>query len=569
MNDSELLRRYAQTGCEESFTQLVKGYIDFVYSAALRQVGGDAHLAQDVAQSVFVDLAAKARSLSPRTVLSGWLYTSTRYAAAKAVRSDQRWHAREKEATIMQEDSVRDPAEAEWAQLRPLIDQAIHQLKERDRNALLLRYFEGRSLAEVGARLGLSEDAARKQASRALEKLRGLLAKRGITSSASGLAVLLTAQAVSGAPAGIAAHIAGTALASAGTGAGSTFTLFKIITMSKFKAAVLTAVVAATVATPFILQQQTQAKLRTENETLRVQNQQLVDSARQAVERASLPGADAGGSPAAAEQSREVLRLRAEVARLQREGQEARIRTAGDVPAENLDPALQAAFKTWAARATLLKQRAEQMPDKKLPEFRFLTEKDWFDAVKDAPALESDADFRRAMSNLRNSSKSIFGRMLQQALRAYGGANDGQLPTDLAQLKPFLPATVDDSVLARYSLLERGKLPVLPKGQYLVAETAQPVDEEYDTVQRFSLNGINSSTVNRVEEAVKQAGIQFAQANQGMLPTDAAQLAPYLNQPLDPASIQKVLSQIPKGITTLDQLKATGIMDDGGAPRPK
>jgi hypothetical protein len=83
------------------------------------------------------------------------------------------------------------------------------------------------------------------------------------------------------------------------------------------------------------------------------------------------------------------------------------------------------------------------------------------------------------------------------------------------------------------------------------------------------LNGINSSTVNRVEEAVKQAGIQFAQANQGMLPTDAAQLAPYLNQPLDPASIQKVLSQIPKGITTLDQLKATGIMDDGGAPRPK
>ena len=100
MNDSELLRRYAENGCETAFTELVKRHLDLVYSAAMRQVGGDTHLAQDVAQTVFVDLARKAASISARSVLTGWLYTSTRYAAAKIVRAEQRRHAREQEARV-------------------------------------------------------------------------------------------------------------------------------------------------------------------------------------------------------------------------------------------------------------------------------------------------------------------------------------------------------------------------------------------------------------------------------------------------------------------------------------
>src|SRR5215217_491628 len=105
MNDSELLRRYVQERSEAAFTELVNGYVNFVYSAALRQVGGDAHLAQDVTQSVFIDLAARAQALPVRTVLSGWLYTSTRFAAAKAVRTEQRWRLREQKANGMQEIS--------------------------------------------------------------------------------------------------------------------------------------------------------------------------------------------------------------------------------------------------------------------------------------------------------------------------------------------------------------------------------------------------------------------------------------------------------------------------------
>ena len=118
MNDSELLRRYAENGCEAAFTDLVKRHLDLVYSAAMRQVGGDTHLAQDVAQTVFLDLARKAASITPRSVLTGWLYTSTRYAATKVVRGEQRRRAREQEAYTMQELNNTPAGEPQWTDRR-------------------------------------------------------------------------------------------------------------------------------------------------------------------------------------------------------------------------------------------------------------------------------------------------------------------------------------------------------------------------------------------------------------------------------------------------------------------
>lgn len=223
LTDAELLRRYAEDKSEGAFAELVARHVDLVYSAALRQVGGDAHRAQDVAQVVFTALARKAPALTRHPVLTGWLYTATQHAAAKTIRGEARRHAREQEAFAMQttHDSPPrgDTQSVDWQRVRPVLDAAMGELGERDREAVLLRFFARRPFAEIGATLNLSEDAARMRTERALDKLHGLLARRGVTSTSSALAVALSAQAVAAAPAGVAAAVAGAAFTAAGAGA--------------------------------------------------------------------------------------------------------------------------------------------------------------------------------------------------------------------------------------------------------------------------------------------------------------------------------------------------------------
>jgi RNA polymerase sigma factor (sigma-70 family) len=227
--DAELLRHYAATNSEAAFAELVKRHVNLVYSAALRQVNGDAHLAQDVAQTVFTDLARKAASLSRREVLTGWLYTSAHFAAAKIVRTENR--RRDREEKLMREPIHETAPEADWEKLRPMLDAVMHELKAADREAILLRYFENRQFAEVGAKLGLNENAARMRVERALEKLRDILTRRGIA-TATALASVISANAIQIAPANLAATLTTASIATAGTG---TFTLLKIMTMTKLK----------------------------------------------------------------------------------------------------------------------------------------------------------------------------------------------------------------------------------------------------------------------------------------------------------------------------------------------
>ena len=216
MNDeSELLRRYAEEREQAAFAEIVRRHIGLVYHAALRQTG-DASLAEDVTQGVFTDLARKAGALAGRASITGWLYTSTRFAAAKARRGEQRRRAREQEVFAMHDATTGMTAMADWEQLRPVIDEALHALDERDREAVLLRFFEGRSLAEVGAKLAVSEDTARVRVARALDKLAGLLARRGITSTAAALGVAMAGQAGAAVPAGLAVSVAAGALAGVG-----------------------------------------------------------------------------------------------------------------------------------------------------------------------------------------------------------------------------------------------------------------------------------------------------------------------------------------------------------------
>jgi RNA polymerase sigma factor (sigma-70 family) len=307
--DSELLRRFAKTNSEDAFAELVKRHVNLVYSAALRQVGGDAHFAKDVAQTVFADLARKAGSLSRRETLTGWLYTSAHFAAAKIARGENR--RRDREEKFMREPTSETAPDADWDKLRPTLDAAMHELKESDREAVLLRYFENRQFAEVGAKLGLNENAARMRVERALEKLRDIFNKRGIT-TATALASVISANAIQVAPANLAATLTTASIATAGTG---TFTLLKIMTATKLKLA-FGALVVAGAAIVFALQHQAQEKLRAESELLRQQIAQLQTDNESLSNRLPAIGDSKSLSD---EQLNELLTLRGEVTRLRRE----------------------------------------------------------------------------------------------------------------------------------------------------------------------------------------------------------------------------------------------------------
>lgn len=248
--DVELLQRFVRDRAEDAFAELVQRKAGLVYSAALRQVGGDRLLAQEVSQSVFIDLARKAPTLVGRTELSSWLYTSTRFAALNALREKQRRLNREHEAHTMQEIERTDITEANWEQVRPLLDSAICDLPEQDRSAVLMRYFDNLPFCTMGEHLGIGESSARMRAERALEKLRQLLAQKGITSTAAVLALTLSTHAVAAPPAGIALTLTGAALAKStavASGTGVLLKLYKLWALNKISSGI--AVVATVTAT--------------------------------------------------------------------------------------------------------------------------------------------------------------------------------------------------------------------------------------------------------------------------------------------------------------------------------
>src|SRR5882724_6146007 len=123
--DAILLRRFVEDHAEEAFTELVQRHLALVHATALRRVGGDAHLAQDVTQTVFIALARKASALRSHGSLAGWLYLSTHHATAEVVRREQRRKQREAAAHSMHLASTLDDPPVDPASLRPLLDDAL------------------------------------------------------------------------------------------------------------------------------------------------------------------------------------------------------------------------------------------------------------------------------------------------------------------------------------------------------------------------------------------------------------------------------------------------------------
>jgi RNA polymerase sigma factor (sigma-70 family) len=321
-SDLDLLGQYARNRAQDAFTEIVRRHVDLVYSAALRQVRSP-QLAEEVAQSVFTDLARNAGKLKPDTVLTAWLYQVTRRTAIDVVRHESRRQRREQIASEMNAMNATAP---DWTHVEPFLDEAMQTLDDTDRAAVLLRYFENKSLREVGQTLGTSDDTAQKRVSRAVEHLRKFLSQRGVAVGASGLAVLIAANAVQAAPVGVAVTVSAAAvLAGTAVSTSTVIAATKTIVMTTLQKTLITATIAAVVGTG-VYEAHRASTLQGQNQTLQQQQATLTGQIAQLKsdnEGLSNRVAQAGRSPSlSSERLRELLKLRGEVGVLRRQQRE-------------------------------------------------------------------------------------------------------------------------------------------------------------------------------------------------------------------------------------------------------
>ena len=241
-DDIMRLKQYVE-GDESAFAMLVERYVHLVYSIALRQVGNPSH-AEEITQAVFIILAQKAKSLGPRTILSGWLYQTARLAAANFLRSEIRRQKREQEAYM--ESLLNEPTPNPWQQIAPLLDDAMGHLSEKDRNVVVLRFFQNQSAAEIGDALGIDSAAAQKRITRAVGRLREYFAKRSVTHSVELITGAISANSVQAAPVALAKSVTALAIAKGAAASGSTLTLvkgvLKLMAWAKAKTAIVVGV---------------------------------------------------------------------------------------------------------------------------------------------------------------------------------------------------------------------------------------------------------------------------------------------------------------------------------------
>jgi len=536
LTDQQLLGEYANRRSEPAFAELVRRHVDLVYSAAVRMVR-DAHLAEDVTQGVFAALARNARQLAERPVLSGWLHRTAQNLAANTVRSDVRRHAREQEAAAMNELLSGEP-DAAWEDIAPHLDAALGELSEVDRDALLLRYFRRKSAREMAQALGLSEEAAQKRVSRAVERLRECFAKRGVAVGASGLTVVISANAIQASPAGLAAAISTAATAATAM----TATATKAIAMTTLQKALVATVFAATVSTGIYEAHQASA-LRGQVETLEQQQaplaariQELTRDRDETERQLALLNEE---NERLKRNTSELLALRAEVVQL---------RSRAGMAATADDP-MQSAAKSLVERVRILQEKLDATPSAKIPELQLLTAKDWADAARGN--LDTENDFRKAFSTLRDWAVRNFLQSMSSALRKYKQTHNDDVPPELSDLKPFFETSPSDEMLQRYQIVSSKVLPSFTAesegGQEWSVTLKEVIDGDNDVLFGLGRDGGVGGASYRDVDALKVLGpaMRAFEANaptniEGHLRFTPQQLLPYLKTPEEKAAYEKL-----------------------------
>ena len=526
--DLDLLEKFARDNSQDAFGEIVRRHLNLVYSAAVRQVRSP-QLAEEIAQSVFTDLALQAGKLKADTILTTWLYAVTRRTAIDVIRKESRRQLREQIAVEMNHMNA---TANEWAQIEPLLDDAMAALDEADRSAVLLRYFENKSLREVGEALSISEDATQKRVSRAVDRLREFFSKQKVAVGASGLAVLISANAVQSAPVGLAATISAAALAGTAVSTSTVIAATKTIAMTTLQKSVIGTALIAAIGAGIVELHQT-ALLREQNQALQQQQSSLAGQIRQLQQERDDATNQLAGLLAENEllksnsNENELLKLRAAVTRLQ-----------GDAT-----DSTGAAAKAWLERVNRLRQWSEQNPAATIPEFQFITQQDWLNAARGD--LKTDDDYGRAMSSLRSAADNKFAPLAQSALDKYLQANNNQSPTGMAQLQPFFDSPVNEAMLQRWEVVPANTVPNVRVGDPIVTEKA-PVDELLDSRMVIGTRGYGSTDFlgSEIGDTLKPVYQAYHQAHgDSWTGFQVSDLTHFTETPEQQAAVQKLITQ--------------------------
>lgn len=509
-SDAELLRTYVAQSANASLAALVERHVNLVYSVARRHVSSS-QLAEDVTQSVFIELARNARKISPGTPIVAWLHVVSRRTALNAARGETRRHLREQAAAEIAAMKSTPPS---WDEVSPLLDEAVESLSETDRAAVLLRFFENKKLRDVGLALGLSDDAAQKRVTRALEELRAFFRRRGMVVSSASLASELATHGIGPVPAALGSLITAAATSAVPSATFSTTTILALTTSQKI------GVAAAIVAGAF-----------TTYEGLAIFRQRAeLDAARDRH----------------AQLTSEITALRARkkttADRLAAVNTQLSGRLAASAAPAPEDAALESRMNTWLAQLDRLKNFLVGNPQLSIPELQLLSQESWFAIVANG-TLEGEEDYRRASARLRQLAEGFFVGKISRALYAYTRANDDRLPEDPRELAPYFNPPVDPAMLARYEMLQHGKASEVPQNQRMkMIAVKTPVDLEYD-VFHWAGTGGHGNNGSLLGFSLAQAQSAFRRDHPGEDPANASRLVPYFKWPVDVAVLQRYIDR--------------------------